>query len=246
MGEDHSRREFIATAGLLAAGRLVRPAPEPERRAARAPDGTVIVFQGDSITDCGRNRSAQEPNLPAALGAGYPFLVSAAALADRPQAGLRFYNRGVSGDKVADLAARWNADALDLKPDILSILIGVNDFWHRLLRGYAGTVRDYEDGYTALLETTRRALPKVRLIVLEPFVLRTGVVDDRWFPELDERRAAASRVARRAGARFVPLQSLFDDLSRRASPAYWAGDGVHPTAAGHAVIAERWRKAAGV
>ncbi len=237
MGEDRSRREFIAAAGLLAAGTLASPAPEAERRAVPAPDGAVIVFQGDSITDCGRNRSAQEPNLSGALGAGYPFLVSAAALADRPRAGLQFYNRGVSGDKVPDLAARWSADALDLKPDILSVLVGVNDFWHKLLRGYAGTVRDYEDGYTALLETTRRALPKVRLLVLEPFVLRTGVVDDRWFPELDQRRAAAARVAERAGARFVPLQSVFDDLSRRA--------GLHPTAAGHAVIAERWRRAGG-
>jgi lysophospholipase L1-like esterase len=246
MGDDLSRREFVAAAGLIAAGSLGVSAPEPERPAEPASEARVIVFQGDSITDCGRDRGVTEPNVPAALGAGYAFLVAAAALAERPGAGLRFYNRGVSGDKVPDLAARWSPDALDLKPDILSVLVGVNDFWHRLLRGYTGTVRDYEDGYTALLETTRRALPGLRVLVLEPFVLRTGVVDARWFPELDERRTAAARVARRAGAGFVPLQSVFDDLVRRAAPAYWAADGVHPTAAGHAVIAERVRRAAGL
>ena len=246
MGEDLSRREFVVTAGLLAAGSLGISAPDAERRPDRATEGKVIVFQGDSITDCGRNRGVAEPNAPAALGTGYPFLVAAAVLAERAREGLRFYNRGVSGDKVPDLAARWSPDALDLKPDILSVLVGVNDFWHKLLRGYTGTVRDYEDGYAALLETTRRALPSVRVLVLEPFVLRTGAVDARWFPEIDERRAAAARVAERAGARFVPLQSVFDDLSRHAAPAYWAADGVHPTAACHAFIAERWRRAAGL
>src|SRR5439155_7920830 len=83
-------------------------------------------------------------------------------------------------------------------PDVLSILIGVNDFWHKLSSGYTGTVEDYEHQYTALLDDTRRALPRTRLIVLEPFVLRCGAVDDRWFPEFDQRRAAAGRVAGRA------------------------------------------------
>jgi lysophospholipase L1-like esterase len=96
----------------------------------------------------------------------------------------------------------------------------------------------------ALLEATRRALPRVRLIVLEPFVLRCGAVDDRWFPEFDARRAAAARAARQVDAAFVRLQKRFDDLSRRAPPPYWAADGVHPTPAGHAVIAEEWRRAA--
>jgi lysophospholipase L1-like esterase len=131
-----------------------------------------------------------------------------------------------------------------LAPDVLSILIGVNDFWHKLSSGYTGTVEDYEHQYIALLDDTRRALPRVRLIVLEPFVLRCGAVDDRWFPEFDQRRAAAEQVARRAGAAFVPLQQVFNDLARRSTPQYWAADGVHPTPAGHAAIAEQWRHAA--
>jgi len=145
---------------------------------------------------------------------------------------------------VPDLQQRWTVDTVNLRPDVLSILIGVNDFWHKLDHGYNGTVQDYEQQYTALLAETRNALPRVHLIVLEPFVLRTGAVDARWFPEFDQRRAAAARVATHARATFVPLQSIFNQRARTAPPEYWAADGVHPTPAGHAVIAEHWRRAA--
>src|SRR6266516_1717674 len=240
MASPLTRRDFVSATAALAASSV---APVSLRRPPRA-DGLVVLFQGDSITDGGRNRAASEPNQPGALGTSYPLLVAAAALAAHPDRALRFYNRGVSGNKVPDLEQRWAADTLELKPDVLSILVGVNDFWHKLGRGYTGTVEDYEHQYATLLDETRRALPQVRLIVLEPFVLRCGAVDDRWFPEFDQRRAAAQRVAQQARAAFVPLQSVFDDLARRAAPQYWAADGVHPTPAGHAVIAERWRRAA--
>lgn len=233
---DLSRREFVTAAGALAGAALLPIVAEAEP--------TVVLFQGDSITDGGRDRNAVDPNQARALGAGYPLLVCAAALADHPGRALRFYNRGISGNKVPDLEQRWEADTLALRPDVLSILVGVNDFWHTLTHGYTGTVADYETRYAALLEATRRALPRVRLLVLEPFVLRCGAVDDRWFPEFDARRAAAARAARHGDAVFVPLQKVFDGLSRRAPPEYWAADGVHPTPAGHAVIAERWRRAA--
>lgn len=205
-----------------------------------------VLFQGDSITDSGRNRTAADANSAAALGTGYPLLVASAALEAHPDRGLRFFNRGISGNKVPDLEARWGNDTIALKPDILSVLIGVNDIWHKLNGNYNGTVAEYENGYTALLAATLRMLPNVRLVVLEPFVTRTGAVNDRWFPEFDERRAAAARVAKGAGATFVPLQAMFDDLSRRSSPGYWAADGVHPTPAGHAAIADAWRKAVGI
>ena len=147
-------------------------------------------------------------------------------------------------------APRWpvpraaKETVIDLQPDVLSILIGVNDFWHKLDHGYTGTVRDYEDQYAAVLDQTRRALLRVHLIVLEPFVLRCGAVTERWFPEFDQRRNAAARVASRARATFVPLQSVFDRRTRSSPPEYWAADGVHPTPAGHAVIADQWRRAA--
>jgi lysophospholipase L1-like esterase len=231
-----NRREFVGTSAAVVAavGRVPAAGTKP----------SVILFQGDSITDCGRNRGSADANTAGALGTGYPLLVASAVLAARANDGLRFYNRGISGNKVPDLQQRWSADALELRPDVLSILIGVNDFWHKLDLGYAGTVQDYEDQYTALLEQTRRDLPRTHLIVLEPFVLRCGAVTARWFPEFDLRRAAARRVAARAKATFVPLQTVFDQKTRVTRPEYWAADGVHPTPAGHAVIAEQWRRVA--
>ena len=231
-----NRRDFLATSAALAATAGWQAPP--------ATKSTVVLFQGDSITDSGRNRDSKEANASGALGSGYPLLVSAAALAAHPDRALKFFNRGISGNKVPDLEARWRTDTLDLQPDVLSILIGVNDIWHKLNGNYAGTVQDYERQYTALLDETRKALPKTQIIVLEPFVLRCGAVTARWFPEFDERRAAAARVAKQARASFIPLQSVFDQKTRSSAPEYWAADGVHPTPAGHALIAEQWRRAA--
>src|SRR5256886_5178130 len=109
----------------------------------RSADGSVVLFQGDSITDAGRDRGVADRNSAGALGSGYPLLAAAAALAAHPDRGLRFYNRGISGNKVPDLAARWATDTVALAPDVLSILIGVNDFWHKLSSGYTGTGQDH-------------------------------------------------------------------------------------------------------
>lgn len=247
-----NRREFVAATGALLGAAfvpssLLRPRGGGSGHERGAPaDGSVVLFQGDSITDCGRNRKNENANAAPALGTGYPLLVASEVLDAHPDAELRFFNRGVSGDKVPDLEKRWDADALALQPDVISILIGVNDYWARSKHGYTGTPRDYEEGYDALLDRTRQALPKVRLVVMEPFVLRFGAVDATWFPEFDERRAIAARVAQRAGAAFIPLQAMFDDLARKAPPEYWLIDGVHPTPAGHAAIAEQWRRAVGL
>src|SRR5437773_2352600 len=151
---DHlTRRDFVTAASALAGAALLPAAATAGRAPAGAADGTVVLFQGDSITDAGRDRGAADPNSAGALGSGYPLLAAAAALAAHPDRGLRFYNRGISGNKVPDLAARW-------------------------------------------------------------------------------------------GAAIVPLQRVFNDLARRSTPQYWAADGVHPTPAGHAAIAEQWRRAA--
>ncbi|HJS42339.1 MAG TPA: GDSL-type esterase/lipase family protein [Gemmatimonadales bacterium] len=243
MTREISRRDFLAAGAAIAVATQVPVGaisdPPPQK-------GTIVLFQGDSITDCGRDRNSPAPNQAGALGDGYPLLVAAAVLAAKPADRLQFFNRGISGNKVPDLEQRWERDALAFKPDVLSILIGVNDFWHKLDHGYTGTVQDYERQYAALLDATRRALPQVRLIVLEPFVLRTGAVGARWFPEFDQRRAAAARVAAQAKATFVPLQAVFDSRVKSTPPEYWAADGVHPTPAGHGVIAEQWRRAARV
>jgi lysophospholipase L1-like esterase len=205
----------------------------------------TILFQGDSITDTGRARGARLPNDPSAMGNGYAYLVLCRLLADHPQSGIAIYNRGVSGDQVPDLQARWQRDCLDLAPDVLSILIGVNDLWHKLEGRAEGTVAEFSNGYRRLLEDTRTALPHTRLIIGEPFALRCGAVNERWFPEFDERRAVATRIARDVGALFVPFQTLFDDaLAAGSVPSHWAADGVHPTPAGHQRMADAWLKVA--
>ena len=241
-----TRREFVAASAAVIAShdpRRLTPS-EWSRPAAPGRDaidgGPVLLFQGDSITDCGRDRAIAAANDPRALGTGYPLLL-AGALRDRyPERDLQVFNRGVSGNTVDDLHARWTADAIDLKPAVLSILIGVNDKWHTLMGTYKGTAEKYEAGYHALLDSTRTALPGTRLVVMEPFVLKTGAVTDAWFPDFDNYRAAARRVAEGAKATFVPLHDMLQDLARKAPPTYWAADGVHPTVAGHAAIARQW------
>jgi lysophospholipase L1-like esterase len=206
----------------------------------------VILFQGDSITDTGRNRQSPDANNASALGNGYPLIAASRMMEAHPDSGLRIFNRGVSGDKVPQLQARWETDTIALKPDILSILVGVNDLWHKLNGNSNGTVAEYEAQYNALLDGTKKALPNMRLVILEPFVLVTGAVDARWFPEFDERRAVAARAAKRAGATFIPLQAMFTSLARTAPPSYWLADGVHPTIAGHAAIAAHWQTSVGL
>ncbi len=153
---------------------------------------------------------------------------------------LTIYNRGISGNKVYQLAERWDGDCLSLKPNILSILIGVNDIWHTLVRDYQATVETYEQDYHALLRRTRAALPEVQLVVCEPFVLKYGAVDESWFPEFDRYRAAAQRVAQQAQAIFVPFQEVFNQALQHAPAEHWLRDGVHPTLAGDALMAQAW------
>ncbi|MEM7230671.1 MAG: SGNH/GDSL hydrolase family protein [Planctomycetota bacterium] len=234
-------RSAIAAGGALTAANLLSP-EEAEAAESSLKKGGVVLFQGDSITDAGRNRRNQSPNNSGALGRGYAFLLASHLLANHPTKQLKVYNRGISGHKVPDLDKRWQKDTIDLKPDILSILIGVNDIWHKLNGRYKGTVASYETGFAALLERTKKALPNTKIAVCEPFVLRCGAVSDKWFPEFDERRAAAKKVAKEAGTLWVPFQTMFDNAIKDAPPKYWAGDGVHPSVAGHALMAKEWLK----
>jgi lysophospholipase L1-like esterase len=244
---DIPRRDFIKSAAVLAG--LAGIASPPQTQAAEArggliAQGDVVLFQGDSITDAGRSREkAGVPNEQPGLGSGYAWLATADLLVDRPNAGLKVYNRGISGNKVFQLVERWQADCLDLKPNVLSILIGVNDIWHKLNGQYDGTVEVYERDYKALLDRTRKALPKVKLVVCEPFVLRCGAVNEKWFPEFDTYRAAAKRVAEANRAVFVPFQAMFDEAVKLAPPDHWAKDGVHPSGSGAALMAHYWLQA---
>lgn len=220
--------------------------------------GNTVLFQGDSITDSNRDRGhAATANHQAGLGNGYAWLAAAGLLVrfdaagpntDNPAThnnatpgqGLSVLNRGISGHKVFQLADRWQQDCFDLQPDVISILIGVNDIWHAKNGNYDGTVAIYERDYDALLERTKATLPKTRMVICEPFVLRCGAVKDDWFPEFDEYRMAARRVATKHNATFVAFQSMFDRAVRFAPPEHWAKDGVHPSRDGAALMAHTW------
>ena len=202
----------------------------------------TIVFQGDSITDAGRDRDL---TLPAnqGMGIGYPFMTMAKLRVMEPKNDWQVFNRGISGNRIVDLYARWKREALNLKPDILSILIGVNDTWHESAFQNGVEVPRYAMFYRMLLEWTREALPKTRIVLLEPFVLPFGVVLPHWPAEIDERRAVVKKLAKEFKTIFIPTQTLLNKALKKAPQEYWLKDGVHPTSAGHALISDAWIEA---
>ena len=199
--------------------------------------GARILFQGDSITDAGRGR--QDDNQ---LGGGYPNAIAAWLSARCPARNLTFLNRGISGNRVYDLEERWTQDCIALQPDWLSILIGINDTWRRYDRNIPSPAEEFEACYRRLLDRVKNET-KARLILLEPFVLPTPPDRIAWREDLDPRIAAVRRVACDYGAILVPLDGLFAPAAAQRGPAFWAGDGVHPTPAGHALIAQAWIRA---
>ncbi len=225
---------------LLTVALATAPAAEPPPGIQALPVGTRILFQGDSITDGNRGRSPDPNHI---LGHGYQFLIAAQLGAAWPERKLVFLNRGVSGNRVADLAQRWQQDALDLKPDVLSILIGVNDFSHAGNGTAAHAVETYEADYDALLARTVAALPAVRLVLGEPFLLSVGRFAE-GFPTHATAMAAyqdaVARLARKYHAPLVRYQGLFTAACARAPADYWIWDGVHPTYNGHGLMAVEW------
>lgn len=202
--------------------------------------GDLVLFQGDSITDNGRNRDIHIPNNTAATGCGYTGIIVSRLLSDRPKDGLRFLNRGVSGDRSVDLLSRWQLDTINLAPDILSILVGVNDTWHGFAFNNGVTVSRFEQVYRLLLQYSLEELPGIRFILCEPFCLQVGVVEPAWEKEVKLRAEVVRALADEFSARFVSFQSALDDRIDEAPMEYWLDDGVHPTPAGHAVLANCW------
>jgi acyl-CoA thioesterase I len=193
-----------------------------------------LLFQGDSITDSGRVREGTEANGRPELGTGYVARIA------RQLPTLEVVNRGISGNRIVDLSARWKPDALHLRPDAISILIGVNDTWHGFKSGNGVEVPRYATIFRQLLEWTQASLPGVKLILCEPFVLPCGHVGPGWREEIDQRREIVKNLAIDFKAAFVPFQETFDEASANHPPEYWAEDGVHPTPAGHILMAECW------
>jgi len=205
----------------------------------------VILFQGDSITDCGRDKEKQLNN-----GRGYAHLVSAHLTAEEPMV-YKCINRGISGNRVVDLYSRIKIDMINLKPDYMSILIGINDVWHEYTRQNGVDADKFEMVYGLLIEELKRALPDLKIMIMEPFVLHGSATNTdeehpgRWEHFSSEcvlRRQAAKRIADKYGLPFIPLQELLDRVSADTPEGYWLVDGVHPTPAGHELIKREWLK----
>jgi lysophospholipase L1-like esterase len=201
--------------------------------------GDVVLFQGDSITDAGRNKEQ-----PGDLGRGYAHLTTALFNSAYPELQVKFLNRGISGNRARDLLSRWDADCLELRPNWVSIYIGINDTWRRYDRNDATSAEQFEKEYRELLNRTKERLG-AGIVMIEPFVL--PVPEDRktWREDLDPKITVVRELAREFGALLVPLDGLFAQASMLAPSAYWAPDGVHPSPAGHALIAKNWLKTVG-
>lgn len=199
--------------------------------------GAKILFQGDSITDGNRGRTADPNHI---LGHGYVYLIAARHGAAFPEMQLDFINRGISGNTVLDLQKRWQKETLDLKPDVLSVLIGVNDSGRKV------PLDPYEEVYDSLLASARAANPKLKLVLCLPFQLdQRATVPADGSPNADivKRQAIVLKLAAKYGAAVVDFQKALDDACRRAPAVYWIWDGVHPTTAGHQVLADAWESA---
>lgn len=242
----YSRRNFVKTLSLgLGSASTLLSAHHAEAQESAPSQVKTILFQGDSITDAGRNKESMNPNTASALGTGYAALTAATLLGKFPAADLKIYNKGISGNKVYQLAERWDKECLELKPDVLSILIGVNDFWHKLNGRYDGTAEIYERDYRALLERTRQALPNIKLIICQPFAVKGGTaINEKWFPDFTAYQDASRKIAGEFGAVFLPFQDVFDQALKQAPATYWCPDGVHPSPAGNFLMAQAWLKAA--
>jgi len=249
---NNNRRQFIRGMALTGFATLCFPPTTIFATSAgkegklKIGKGSVILFQGDSITDGNRGRNADPNHI---MGHGYQFSVASRWGADYPEKELLFYNRAISGNKVIDLAARWQGDTLDLKPNILSILVGVNDStsviydWKPVV-----PVEKYEEVYRQLLDQTKAALPEVILVLCEPFVLPVAHVKkdwDKYQADITKRQAIVRKFAQEYDAVFVPFQEVFNKACQKAPAAYWIWDGVHPTVAGHELMAREWIREVG-
>ncbi len=194
----------------------------------------IILFQGDSVTDCGRDYSNK-----GSLGSGYAFLAAAEMGRKYPDKNINFLNRGVSGNRVVDLNRRWEEDCLQLNPTWVSIYIGINDVWRRYDDNDPTSIEQFYEGYRQLIERTYEHTD-AKLILVEPFCLPVPKDRKIWREDLDPKIQAIRELAREFHTLYIPLDGLFASVSTQTDPAYWAEDGVHPTAAGHALISKAW------
>lgn len=244
------RRQFIKQAGLatlasLVSGNVIASAlgtPQNSIKLEDSRETITVLFQGDSITDGGRSYDKDWNHV---LGQGYAFIVSSQLWYHHIDQRMMFYNRGISGNTVQDLLARWDTDTISIKPDILSILVGVNDVYGVIHNKNPRSVDEFRSDYQSLLEQTKQKLTDTRIVLCEPFILPVGQVKDdlkRWQSEIAERQAVVKEMATQFNTGYIPLQEVFLSACKKAPADYWIWDGMHPMPAGHQLMAQEWIK----
>lgn len=198
---------------------------------------STVLFIGDSITDAGRNRHD-----PASLGSGYAAMAAGWFTASNPSHRVRFLNRGVGGDRTVDLVDRWDTDCLAHKPDVVSIMIGINDVWRRYDRDDPTPITQFTERYRQIVRSASEQ--GAALILLEPFLLPIREQIWGWREDLDPKLTAVRQVAHEVGASLIATDGLMAQAAAASAPKDWAADAVHPTPAGHALIAQAWLAAA--
>ena len=201
-----------------------------------------ILLTGDSITDMFRDRNTDFGAM--SYGVSYPYQIQAELGTDDPGK-YEILNRGISGNRVVDLYARIKSDCWNLSPDVVSVLIGINDVWHEIMSRNGVELDRYEKVYRAFIEDTQKALPGVKFMLMEPFVLHGTATDEHYreFLYVKEYAGVVRRLAEEYGTVFVPLQEAFDRAAERNGAGRYLFDGVHPSVVGAKLIADEWLKA---
>jgi acyl-CoA thioesterase I len=200
-------------------------------------NNTMVLFQGDSITDAGRSRVSDR-----LLGSGYPAKVRSLIKREYPESGIRVINRGISGNRATDLLGRWENDCIALKPDYVSILIGVNDTWRRYDRDDPTSSDVFRDRLRIIIEKTLNETP-AQIILLNPFLLDINEKITAMREDLCLKQEAVAELSKEYRTKYLDTDALFREAAKKRTPAYYALDGVHPTKAGHELIAKSWLSA---
>jgi lysophospholipase L1-like esterase len=177
------------------------------------------------------------------MGHGYQYIISSKLWFENPEKNYMFYNRGISGNRVKDLENRWQTDALDLKPDIISILVGINDVGAIVFNRAPETIEQFETHYKNILDRTKKALPQTKIILCEPFILPVGKVLDNlelYESEVIKQQKVIRELSKTYDTVFVEFQKPFTIACKKAPANYWMWDGIHPMPAGHELMAREW------
>lgn len=195
-------------------------------------DGQVVLFQGDSITDCGRNRESES-----CLGYGYPKVVSELYKTLFPKTDVTFVNKGISGNRVLDILDRYETDVKQINPDFVSILIGINDTWRRYDSNDITTTEEFEVNYRTLLTKIKADFPECKIMMIEPFLLNSTPDRASWREDLDPKIQVVRALAKEFADYYLPLDGMFAKMEVEGYTCHQlAADGVHPEDIAHSMI----------